>query len=279
MINLNSAPNGLSASAQDAEGLSFLSSSVSTAGSTAASTGRGPGGSIPQSLDYSSSAVPSFLQRWFAGAKNPTVCFFHLFFKAAALAVYIAGGWLLIFLKDGEIFVFVATLVLLVLDFWTVKNVSGRILIGMRWWSSVDAEGNNQWIFERAQDGREINTVEWRVFWLGNYAWVCVWLTLAVMKLLEFQLFWLLLCVVGLTLATTNVMAYRRCSASGDSGQNSSFALFSSFSEVPKAAGSAAEGVKNWLAAQAGTAAVQNVLGRVGLGGTGQRGAGGGFGY
>ncbi|KYK69106.1 putative transmembrane protein [Toxoplasma gondii TgCatPRC2] len=89
----------------------------------------------------------------------------------------------------------------------------------------------------------------------------------------------LLLCVVGLTLATTNVMAYRRCSASGDSGQNSSFALFSSFSEVPKAAGSAAEGVKNWLAAQAGTAAVQNVLGRVGLGGTGQRGAGGGFGY
>lgn len=233
---------------------------------------------MPPSLDYSSSpsSAPAFVQRWFAGAKNPTICFFHLLFKVAALAVYVAGGCLLLFLGDGEIFIFVAALVLLVLDFWTVKNVSGRILVGMRWWSCVDAEGNNQWIFERAQDGREVNAVEWRVFWFGNYAWLAIWLILSIMKLLEFQLFWLLLCVVGLTLAATNVMAYRRCSASGDSTQSASLPGLSSFAQMPQAAGSAAEGLRNWLAAQAGSAAVQNVLGRVGLG---FHGAGRGFGY
>lgn len=40
------------------------------------------------------------------------------------------------------------------------------------------------------QDGREVNPVEWRVFWFGTYAWVVVWLVLAIMTLAELQLFW-----------------------------------------------------------------------------------------
>ncbi|PFH33806.1 hypothetical protein BESB_080220 [Besnoitia besnoiti] len=276
MINLDAAPNGFApASGKDVEGFSFLSSaSVSTAaGSTGVAASRGSGGYVTSSLDASSSSasLPPFVQRWFTGARHPAVCLFHLCFKIAALATYLAGGCLLLFLSDGEIFIFVTTLVFLVLDFWTVKNVSGRILVGMRWWSSVDAAGNSHWVFERAEDGREVNTVEWRVFWFGSYAWAATWLVLSVMKLLELQLFWFLLCAVGLTLATTNLMAYQRCSS--QSGVNpSAFRGLPSLGDMPQAAGSAAQGIRDWLAAQAGAAAVQNVLGRVGLGGPGRAG-------
>ncbi|PHJ17718.1 transmembrane protein [Cystoisospora suis] len=249
------------------EGLSFMSTSTATPGSSSnensTSLGSGPiGGYVPPSVTGPSpvSSAETFVQRWFAGAKHPTVCFFHLFFKAASLAVYITGNCLLLFISEGEIFIFVATLILLALDFWTVKNVSGRILVGMRWWSCVDEDGNSQWMFERAEDGREVNPVEWRVFWFGTYAWVVVWLVLAIMTLAELQLFWFLLCAVGIALAMTNLMAYRRCSAS--SGESN---LTNSGAGSSKTVGAAAQGIRDWLASQASAAAVQGVLGRVGL--------------
>ena len=34
------------------------------------------------------------------------------------------------------------------MDFWTVKNVSGRLLVGLRWWNDVDEAGQNHWRFE-----------------------------------------------------------------------------------------------------------------------------------
>jgi hypothetical protein len=40
------------------------------------------------------------------------------------------------------------------LDFWTVKNVTGRLLVGMRWWSSDGEEG---WRFENVEGGHLIN--------------------------------------------------------------------------------------------------------------------------
>lgn len=38
--------------------------------------------------------------------------------------------------------------ILLSLDFWTVRNVSGRTLVGLRFWNQVDDTGNSFWVFE-----------------------------------------------------------------------------------------------------------------------------------
>jgi hypothetical protein len=38
--------------------------------------------------------------------------------------------------------------VLLSIDFWTVKNISGRLLVGLRWWNYVDEDGESRWIYE-----------------------------------------------------------------------------------------------------------------------------------
>jgi hypothetical protein len=37
---------------------------------------------------------------------------------------------------------------LLASDFWTVKNVTGRLLVGLRWWNNIKDDGENEWVFE-----------------------------------------------------------------------------------------------------------------------------------
>ena len=40
------------------------------------------------------------------------------------------------------------TVLLAALDFWVVKNVSGRILVGLRWWNEINDLGESIWKFE-----------------------------------------------------------------------------------------------------------------------------------
>jgi hypothetical protein len=47
------------------------------------------------------------------------------------------------------IIVFVIVVMLVAADFWTVKNVTGRLLVGMRWWNEIVPEtGESKWQFE-----------------------------------------------------------------------------------------------------------------------------------
>ena len=49
--------------------------------------------------------------------------------------------------------------ILLSADFWLVKNVSGRLLAGLRWWNVVDETSQNQstWKFEAwTQEDRQL---------------------------------------------------------------------------------------------------------------------------
>merc|ERR1711879_10426 len=48
-------------------------------------------------------------------------------------------------------------------DFWTVKNVTGRLLVGLRWWHYVKEDGTNVWMFESSKN--PINAVEAVIFW------------------------------------------------------------------------------------------------------------------
>lgn len=53
--------------------------------------------------------------------RHPYVVLFHLGFRAAAILVYLFCGWF----SDGFVTSFVFTVILLALDFWTVKNITG----------------------------------------------------------------------------------------------------------------------------------------------------------
>jgi hypothetical protein len=49
------------------------------------------------------------------------------------------------------VFLFVIVTLLSAFDFWTVKNVTGRLLVGLRWWNDIKDSGENEWIFESRQ--------------------------------------------------------------------------------------------------------------------------------
>jgi len=53
-------------------------------------------------------------------------------------------------LTNSSVFLFVIIVLLLAFDFWTVKNVSGRLLVGLRWWNETGPDGESVWVFESA---------------------------------------------------------------------------------------------------------------------------------
>ena len=114
--------------------------------------------------------------------------------------------------SDNFVFVFVLCILLLVCDFWTVKNITGRLLVGLRWWSYVKEDGSNQWVFESLEDMAEISPSDSTIFWTALYATPIVWAVFLVIELLRFEFQWTLIVVVALVMNGANIIGYVRCS-------------------------------------------------------------------
>jgi len=76
--------------------------------------------------------------------RHPLAVFFHLLFRVLSIITYLLCG----LFNSGFIVNFVLIIILLSLDFWTVKNITGRLLVGLRWWNYVDEDGDSHWVFE-----------------------------------------------------------------------------------------------------------------------------------
>lgn len=140
-------------------------------------------------------------------SRHPWVAFFHVFFKAAALVTYVLGSWF----TSSFVLVFVVCILLLAMDFWTVKNVSGRLLVGLRWWNEIDEEGQNVWMFESIQDPSELIASDSTLFWTALVGAPALWCTFALTALLSLKLSWLFIVIVAVSLQCSNVLGYYRC--------------------------------------------------------------------
>ncbi|CAB9530650.1 membrane protein TVP23 [Seminavis robusta] len=161
------------------------------------------------------------LDRLKTESAHPTVCIFHCLFKAVAMFLYIFGGW---FTGNGQggtsgskfIMLAVLCILLLAADFWVVKNITGRLLVGLRWWNKVEGD-TTRWIFECADtlpNGSTIqrNKFDSNVFWMVLYVTPVIWGGLFIIGLLKFELGWLILVVMALGLNCANVYGYYKCS-------------------------------------------------------------------
>ena len=102
---------------------------------------------------------------------------------------------------------------LLSADFWTVKNVSGRLLVGLRWWNRVSAEtGETEWIYESAPAANEAPALDKRIFWGALYAAPALWAVCGVAAFVTFSWDWLLVHAVATALTGANLLGYTRCS-------------------------------------------------------------------
>ncbi|XP_038714670.1 Golgi apparatus membrane protein-like protein ECHIDNA isoform X1 [Tripterygium wilfordii] len=140
---------------------------------------------------------------------NPKTCFFHVLFKAAALAFYILSA--LFF--DNFVIIFVVTVLLAALDFWVVKNVSGRILVGLRWWNEINDLGESVWKFEclDQESLARINKKDSWLFWWTLYLSAIAWIVLGIFSLIRFQADYLLVVGVCLTLSIANIVGFTKC--------------------------------------------------------------------
>ena len=69
---------------------------------------------------------------------------------------------------------------------WQVKNVTGRLLVGLRWWNEANESGS-AWRFEQAPEGRQYSNYEKRLFWIGLAANVIAWALLAVLEIFRLK--------------------------------------------------------------------------------------------
>ncbi|CAJ0752037.1 6567_t:CDS:2 [Entrophospora sp. SA101] len=90
-----------------------------------------------------------------------------------------------------------------------VKNVTGRLLVGLRWWNDIQEDGTNVWKFESHDPTKPTNPTDSRVFWFSLYLTLVLWLIFAFLSL--FQPSWWLIVAVALVLNTANVIGYTQC--------------------------------------------------------------------
>lgn len=135
--------------------------------------------------------------------------------------------------------IFIITILLLAADFYYLKNIVGRRLVGLRWWNEVDpSTGDSHWVFESSEPGTKvINPTDSRFFWIAIYAQPIFWILLALVAVLTFKFIWLplvgglpfslpcgargvkedrglTLCAflaIALVLTITNTLAFSRC--------------------------------------------------------------------
>ncbi|EGD82276.1 hypothetical protein PTSG_02946 [Salpingoeca rosetta] len=151
----------------------------------------------------SSNGLGGLAQGW----RHPRVVFFHMLFKLGALLTYI---FCTVF-SSSFIINFIVITVLIACDFWMVKNVSGRFLVGLRWWNQIDDEGNSKWRFESRKGGDPPDASESRLFWWSLYIFTFIWGVLGFFALIRLRLSYLLVVVIAILLNSSNVVGYRKC--------------------------------------------------------------------
>ncbi|KAF2085651.1 golgi apparatus membrane protein-like protein tvp23 [Saccharata proteae CBS 121410] len=155
-------------------------------------------------------------------SSHPITLLTFLSFRIASLLTYLFG----LLFTDNFVLIFIITIILLATDFYYLKNIAGRRLVGLRWWNEVDtASGDSSWVFESADpEARQINATDKRFFWLSLYAQPVLWVALAIVALVRFEFIWLTLIgksilggsdgslvVIALVLTITNTLAFSRC--------------------------------------------------------------------
>ncbi|XP_015510950.1 uncharacterized Golgi apparatus membrane protein-like protein CG5021 isoform X2 [Neodiprion lecontei] len=138
--------------------------------------------------------------------KHPYVTTFHLFFRVAAIVVYILCG----LFSKSFIGSFVVIVLLLSMDFWTVKNITGRLMVGLRWWNYVDDDGKSHWVFESRKQNR-VSAAEARIFWLALILCPFAWSVFFMVALFSWSFKWLLLVCIAITLNGANLYGYIKC--------------------------------------------------------------------
>lgn len=91
------------------------------------------------------------------------------------------------------------------IDFWVTKNVTGRYLIGLRWWSASDISSDEDldneleeekeeegWYFESYPYDVSNSLIDVNIFWFSLCGTAIFWSIFLVLKVLGLSMFWVI---------------------------------------------------------------------------------------
>ena len=141
-------------------------------------------------------------------SRSPQVALMTVLLKLLALIFFLFFN----IFTSNEALVMIIVISLIAADFWYTKNISGRILVGLRWWNNYDANTQeNTWRFESKNEIKEPN-IDRKTFWFSLYGFAGIWLILFVWECIMFNFTWAFLCLISLVISGTNVYGFFRCS-------------------------------------------------------------------
>ena len=142
---------------------------------------------------------------------HATVLLAHCVFKVLPVLAYVFCGWF----NDEFVLNFVCIVLILAVDFWICKNVSGRLLVGLRYWNEIDENGESKWLFEsRDEEGMKnlVDANEQRIFWFTVYCAPLVWFVFLGVALTKLNFDYALVCLMALGMLGSNAIGYMKCS-------------------------------------------------------------------
>lgn len=151
------------------------------------------------------------LKKLSCSSKNPIVGGFTIGFKILTMIIYILTSSYLF----GSLFSFstrfVVIILLVAIDFWIVKNISGRILVGLRYWNQIDENGESHWKFESKDDRNSIDSIDSMIFWVSLFTWPVFWLISTIIAIISLSFTSFLIIFFALAISLVNVYGYVRC--------------------------------------------------------------------
>ena len=141
-------------------------------------------------------------------SRNPLVALVTVTLKLLSILSFLFTS----IFTSNEALVMTTVILFIAADFWYTKNISGRILVGLRWWNNYDKETQgNIWKFESKNEIKESN-VDRKTFWISLYGFAALWVILFVWESIAFNFTWAFLCLISMVISGINVVGFFKCS-------------------------------------------------------------------
>lgn len=106
---------------------------------------------------------------------------------------------------------FIGTVLLVSFDFWVTKNLTGRKLVGLRWWSQLTDDDEEEWVFESRNPKREPHSFNESIFWFSQFIFCLFWVVILLINFITLSLFWIGLGFFASLLGMINLYCYFKC--------------------------------------------------------------------
>lgn len=152
-----------------------------------------------------SSRLPTIRQLVFS------MCYLKVFLYSGKLYLFNGSFLFMNLFLDSDILTFQTIIIMAAFDFWTVKNITGRIMVGLRWWSEIDENGVEKWVFESNDQKKEVGATDSFVFWSSLYMMPIIWAIFMFVDLISLKIFWVIVAFTCMLLSGANVVGYYKC--------------------------------------------------------------------